>query len=270
MGKKKAYQWLAVVIIVVLFISIPLTIVLVTKTLASSKYYYFGSYPQTIKADDVQITNTVDYRGYYVGSDAECYAYLDGEYYKVEPIKWHVLKKEKGKMLLHSEYILENRAFSFSDNNYEKSLVRSWLNEDFYERAFSLTEKERVILTAVDNSVNSTNLNKSNVYTTNPYVCENTIDYVFLLSRNEVTNKKYKFKTAGYEDDNKNKMETDYAHHGKIIRSQNYIYYALWLLRSPYCLNRKEIHMVYGSSSITSTNVGISSGIAPAIWIKRK
>ena len=37
-------------------------------------YIYFGEYPQTIKANDVQITDTVDSRGYYLGADGEYYA----------------------------------------------------------------------------------------------------------------------------------------------------------------------------------------------------
>ena len=32
-------------------------------------YVLFGEYPQSLKASDVEITETVDERGYYLGSD---------------------------------------------------------------------------------------------------------------------------------------------------------------------------------------------------------
>ena len=47
-------------------------------------YIYLGEFPQTLKADDVTITDTIDARGYYLGSDGNYYAavtadpYVDG------------------------------------------------------------------------------------------------------------------------------------------------------------------------------------------------
>lgn len=38
------------------------------------RYVYFGEYPQTIKADDVEITKIQDERGYYLGTDGYYYA----------------------------------------------------------------------------------------------------------------------------------------------------------------------------------------------------
>ena len=100
----------------------------------SASYCYFGDWPQTIKANDVIISEsaTVIMGGftYYLGNDgnyyAKCtenaysssYTYSDGtrvalrsasseKYFKVEPIKWCVLTNDyDGKKLLLAEKIL--------------------------------------------------------------------------------------------------------------------------------------------------------------------
>ena len=100
----------------------------------SASYCYFGDWPQTIKANDVTISEsaTVIMGGftYYLGDDgnyyAKCtenaynsgYTYSDGtkvarkyasseKYFKVEPIKWCVLTNDyDGKKLLLAEKIL--------------------------------------------------------------------------------------------------------------------------------------------------------------------
>ena len=94
-------------------------------------YVYFGEYPQTLKADDVTVTDTTDSRGYYLGSDGEYYAmvtaspfmpnytFSTGEtitgdkvyYFKVEPIRWRILAKENGSALLLCDGIIDNIAY---------------------------------------------------------------------------------------------------------------------------------------------------------------
>ncbi|MBQ7159828.1 MAG: HAMP domain-containing protein, partial [Treponema sp.] len=104
----------------------------------NATYVYFGDWPQTIKAESVTVDETKTIvkgaNTYYLGSDnyyyARCkengynanYKYSDGtyvkklpqksdelesiKYFKVEPIKWRVLKEENGKSLLLAENIL--------------------------------------------------------------------------------------------------------------------------------------------------------------------
>ena len=97
-------------------------------------YIYFGEFPQTLKADDVTITDTIDARGYYLGSDGNYYAavtadpYVDGMaadptskstfstgasvvegtvyYFKVEPIRWRIITEENGEALLLCDSII--------------------------------------------------------------------------------------------------------------------------------------------------------------------
>ncbi len=112
------------------------------------KYITFGSFPQTIKSDDVTITSsTPDSDGYYLGSDGERYAKVtinyteedaelldmswddlaaykmnvasDGTamqngsdyYFKVEPIKWRILSNSDGTALITSDTILQGMAY---------------------------------------------------------------------------------------------------------------------------------------------------------------
>ena len=97
-------------------------------------YVWFGDWPQTIKASDIEVDETqsvtMGANTYYLGSDynyyAKCtenayesnYTYSDGttaakssanstKYFKVEPIKWRVLTDDyNGKKLLLAENIL--------------------------------------------------------------------------------------------------------------------------------------------------------------------
>ena len=123
-------------------------------------YMYFGSWPQTVKASGVELTEMIKTMGantYYLGSDGYWYAkvtakpyisgytFTDGTtvkkddvyYFKVEPIKWRVL--ESGKLL--AESILANVAYYPADsknrtidsetvypNNYQHSRIRAYLN----------------------------------------------------------------------------------------------------------------------------------------------
>lgn len=128
-------------------------------------YVLFGDWPQTIKADNVEIYDEVSVQvgmfTYYMGSDGNWYVrqqekayesgykYTDGstvkqssansdKYFKVEPIKWRVLTDNySGKKLLLAENILAacqyydnnlNRNGSIYPNNYKESRIRAYLN----------------------------------------------------------------------------------------------------------------------------------------------
>ena len=53
------------------------------------RYVYFGEYPQTIKADDVEITEIQDERGYYLGTDGYYYAKVIST-----PYNYHIVVKQ--------------------------------------------------------------------------------------------------------------------------------------------------------------------------------
>ena len=150
------------------------------------------------------------------------YQYSDGsqinenitEWFKVEPIVWKIISKNNdGSYMLYSEYVLDSIAYcdyqylrKINDvdiyrNNYKYSNIRAWLNgydgtsynvsdytnKGFYDLAFKDSEKGAIIATEVDNSASTTSS------TNNQYVCENTLDKLYLLSYQDLINSNYGF-----------------------------------------------------------------------------
>ena len=141
----------------------------------------FGSYPETLKDKSINIiSNITDEKGFYLGDDNEKYAYLvsniyenettikgikiksgKGLYFKVEPIKWKVKNVINGKACLESENIIDSHLFDDISNNYETSCIRKYLNNDFYNRAF--TENEKKIITETDSNIKVVNTVKKGI-----------------------------------------------------------------------------------------------------------
>ena len=151
-----------------------------------------GEYPQAIVTDESlisilsQITRT-DSRGYVTYDETKYLKECEGVYYQVEPIQWRWLDtKDEGKPMYVSEKCLDRHSYDddyYRNNNYKNSSIRKWLNGDFLDKAFS--DDSLIATTLVDNSAASTGEE------TNPYVCENTNDRIFLLSRQEMLNEDY-------------------------------------------------------------------------------
>ena len=249
------------------------------------EYVYFGEYPQSIKADDVTITETQDARGYYLGSDGNYYAkvvarpfgssykfsndatvtYGTTYYFKVEPIRWRILTVEGDSALILCDSIIANHRYDDSRNNYKDSEIRQWLNATFYETAFSGLQREIILTTTVDNSVYSTG------YDPNPYACEDTEDKLFLLSYREATNSDYGF-ASSYRSDTAREMETtDYTRATGAYMSTDSSYYGngYWWLRSPSYSHDHCAWMVgHGGDAYTASVDYQYNGVVPALWIR--
>ena len=252
-------------------------------------YIYFGEYPQSIKADDVTITAMQDSRGYYLGSDGYYYVKVTANpyvswslftfstgdtvtsgtvyYFKVEPIRWRILSTDGKTAFILCDSIIANKRYDDSSNNYKNSEVRQWLNETFYETAFSEMQKEIILITKVDNSVSSTG------YSSNSYACEDTEDKIFLLSYKEVTNSAYGFSQDQYEYDTARRMQTsDYsrATGAGIYFGSSYYGNWCWWLRSPSINGSDYAHAINPDGRTTSDDrVDFSSdGVVPALQIR--
>ena len=96
-----------------------------------------------------------------------------------EDIEWQILSKEDGKALVISKYALDTMPFdsSFADAAWETSQIRTWLNGDFIDEAFSSTEKSKILKVL--------NKNDGNEYH-GTLGSNDTYDYVFCLSVKEV------------------------------------------------------------------------------------
>ena len=248
-------------------------------------YIYFGEYPQTIKSDDVLITEMQDARGYYLGSDGYYYAkvttrdyssgykfsngsYVKREttyYFKVEPIRWRIISEENGEAFLLCDNIIERHRFDNGSNNYAESEIRSWLNSTFYETAFSEKAKALILTTEVDNSLESTG-NSSN-----PNICENTNDKLFLLSFAEATNVLYGFSSNNKIGDSaKSILTSDYSRAlGEMSTMPSFYGNGTWYLRSP--SGSVDFNYIYCVSADGSANCvsGIpnNQGVVPALRI---
>lgn len=61
-----------------------------------------------------------------------------------EPIEWLVIRRLDDVVLLMSDKILHTMPFDLDSSNYSTSLVHDWLNGEFFNVAFSESEKERM------------------------------------------------------------------------------------------------------------------------------
>ncbi len=127
-------------------------------------------------------------------------------YFEYEPLKWQVLDPKKGLVL--SKRIIDSQAYSNTvykngtdaygkvaywnnasytkyANDYATSSIRKWLNEDFYNTAFTSTQKQNILPTTLDNSAYSTDYSQ--------FDSVSTTDNVFLLSYSEAQNTSYGF-----------------------------------------------------------------------------
>ena len=118
-------------------------------------------------------------------------------WFKFEPAKWRILSETDDDLFLFSDKVLDAQDFyhypagqTTGDytNSYEKSYIRIWLSEVFYNTAFSEQEKGLIKDTVVDNSIDSSLASEYH-----PYEANDTVDRVFLLSYSEVHNSRYGF-----------------------------------------------------------------------------
>ncbi len=155
-------------------------------------------------------------------------------WFKYEPLKWRVLDPNEG--LIMCETIIDSQAYSnamyYNDNeywndssytnyanDYETSSIREWLNDDFYNLAFTSDQKSDIKTTTHDNSAYSSEFDSA---TTN--------DKVFLLSWGEVHNTSYGFDSGSdfnAVDTAREAKGSDYA------KCQGIHDFSYWWLRSP-------------------------------------
>lgn len=179
-----------------------------------------------------------------------------------EPILWRVLEVEKDTVLLMSEYGLMCKFYhDFYENvTWESSSLRSWLNNNFLDTAFTRAEQKAIYDTPIKNSDNkkygSTGGNK-------------TIDKVFLLSKKEVISTAYGFMSGSKKKSKTRTLRiTESAlQEGHISKDKESI---SWWLRSPGITNQFAAY-VLASGNVTDTHyVGKHNyAVRPVIRVKR-
>lgn len=215
------------------------------------QFYYDGAYdaiPKS-KADaylDDGLLNSFSLKDLKGWNSSSGYQYvLFGRYYQDyldQPILWRVLGIKNGKALLLSELILDTRPFDNNSNEWESSDLRSWLNNSFYNNAFSSTEKSAIVRNSDPGSV-------------------------FLPSRGELSTKAYGFIHNIYEPDlNRSASGTMYAYDNNlwIVKTSDFTnYYA----RSK--ANDKSVDLVASNGKFVLARIDRDNvGVRPAIWVE--
>ena len=195
-------------------------------------------------------------------------------YFKYEPLKWQVLDPKKGLVL--SKSIIDSQAYSNTiydnagkgytndatgenyANDYATSSIRKWLNEDFYNTAFTSAQKQNILPTTLDNKAYSVDHSK--------YDSVSTTDNIFLLSYSEVQSASYGFTDSVNSTGARMAVGTDYAKaQGLDVCSSNRC--SLWRLRSAggYPGLACYVNPFGDVSSLAGYVADTSDGIRPAL-----
>jgi len=143
-----------------------------------------------------------------------------------EAIQWQVLNKKDGKVLLLSKYALTQQQFHNKEQQavWESCFLRSWLNEEFYQIAFTGAEQKFIAESYLLNEDNPKHRTDGG---------DPTYDKVFLLSLDEI--KTYFGEDLAAEDPARGAQLTEYAkaQGGLYSRADGYYGNGWWWLRTP-------------------------------------
>lgn len=113
---------------------------------ADGIYLLMGVYPQDYVSSP-SITGTDG--NYQTDADGNLYQAVGARYYLVKPIRWRIVSESGGLSYLLAEDVLYGGTFGTS-TSYASSRVRTWLNNDFLNAAFSQQQRDLISTTTVD------------------------------------------------------------------------------------------------------------------------
>ena len=169
-----------------------------------------------------------------------------------EPIEWIVLERNGNRIFAVSKYVIECRPYHSLDAavTWETSELRAWLNDEFYNAAFSNNEKRTIAHTIVK-------ADKHMRFATDPG--NDTEDKVFVLSLEE----------ANTYSDSVQSLPTAYVKNNftylHVLLKDGYDYCAYWF-RTP----GMYPNFAADSSSPLSNGYNVNNntlGVRPALWI---
>lgn len=193
------------------------------------------------------IDYTMDYEN--TAYDIDINNFEFGSYYQnsssyKEPIEWLVLEvdEKENKVLIISKYTLDAKLYNeeYMAVTWKDCTLRKWLNDDFIDEAFSLSEQSKILYTSLSDS--------------------KTNDKVFLLNIKEVENY---FKTT----EEKICYPTKYAANNGAWLPENGA--SEWWLRDSSCKDCPQIVSYTGESDICcwASVISVNTYIRPAMWI---
>ena len=254
---------------------------------------YYDAVLDGVKYRAVKFTAYHPYRTYYACSaDHSCqddngYNTNTVYWFKFEPIEWRVLDPNEGLILCESaidsqaynNYIISNgtdgyemtafwgdSAQTYYANNYAESSIRQWLNDDFINTAFSASQQENILITALNNDAYPESYSQYNSAQTN--------DKVFLLSYAEATNPAYGFDAETSNADTARRIQgSDYARcQGLYVYSSSSSEYngnSYWRLRSPGSTSYSSCYVGYGGHVYHyDSTYDTDYGVVPALKLQ--
>ena len=180
-----------------------------------------------------------------------------------EPIKWRVLSVDGDDAFLVADRNLDCQQYNNTDGEvtWEISTLRDWINTSFLNNAFSASEQSAIKSTQVINNDNPDFGTEGG---------NNTIDKVYLLSIEEVTNEDYGFSTSSNEDAvSRRALNTDYVKGQGAYTSTEYEGNGPWWLRSPGYISFDAAY-VGSSGNVSRIGDGVYSdnfGVRPALHL---
>ena len=176
-----------------------------------------------------------------------------------EDIEWRVLLKENNRVLVISDKALDCQPYNdtYSAVTWETCTLRKWLNDDFFNSAF--TDAEKICIPTV-----TVTADKNPKYST--YSGKITKDKIFLLSTKEAD--------EYFVDDEERKcIPTDYAIAQGVYTSDNHTINGVatcwWWLRSPGSIQACAT-LVYADGAFSERGYDVNRGcsaVRPAMWI---
>ena len=156
--------------------------------------------------------------------------------YQGKPLSWRVLDQEGNKRLLLAEEIVDHRPYNTTYENtyWQTSTLRRWLNQTFFQEAFSFRERTRIVNTRLKNPPNPRYLTSGG---------GDTVDKLFLLGIDQLE--------------------------AYLPADEDRALGSWWWVRSP-GMNILSAASVYEDGSLYDTGINIhfpEGGVRPAMWI---
>lgn len=181
------------------------------------------------------------------------------------PVEWLILHENQEKMLVLSRYVLDAKRM-FSDciyTSWERSTLRKWLNQDFFEGIFSPEEQKKIPVSEIFTP---------DCHDFGSYGNNLTQDKLFLLSEEEIDQylPEPAFRTAPAEP-NAVRYSQDLKDFVNLLPFYHEMKNCWWWLRS----NGDEPNMfsiVWSDGSVSGTGhyANYERGIRPAMYLNLK
>lgn len=226
---------------------------------AEKQTVYFGGYYQEKLTDKNYISRLekVDFVNDRAIVEGISFARKDGGYYYVTPIEWEVLDSDADNYLLISKKILDYHTFT---SFWHESDLRSWLNEDFYNIAF--TSEEKLSMAKITHSTRYYPYDDAYIDHKEPQYIE-TSDYVTLLDKNEAQKAAYGYEEGGEESESRVAYCSAYANSSEKADSWWVCDPAVWFygnLQETFITPEGKVSSWFGTYSY---------GVRPVIKVKK-